>query len=85
MDTGPGRGTREFKGPGVEMSSASLNTEGEDRVVARTICEEMKQRVTFKWGEKPKWGGGAVDMKTLLTQKASILKAPSLIQDVHRA
>lgn len=54
MDTGPGRGTREFKGPGVEMSSASLNTEGEDRVVARTICEEMKQWVTFKRGEKPK-------------------------------
>lgn len=36
------------------MSSASLNTEGEDRAVARTIWEEMKQWVTFKWGEKPK-------------------------------
>lgn len=28
------------------------------------------------------WG---LDMKKLLTQKASILKAPSLKQDVHRA
>lgn len=54
METGPGRGTREFKGPGVEMSSASLSMEGEDRAVARTICEEMKQWVTFKWSEKPK-------------------------------
>lgn len=28
MDTGPGRETREFKGPGVEMSSASLPRKG---------------------------------------------------------
>lgn len=54
METGPGKGTREFKGPGVETSSAQYKHGREDRVAARTICEEPERWVTFKGREKPR-------------------------------